>query len=96
MSYTTENIFLTIRQVKLIGKKKFTIATLNLEHKLFIVYIATFNVNLGDKVHLLKKAQIAYLKANEAFTKVFSKYIDFADVFLPKLAAKFLEHRRII
>ena len=46
-------------------------------------------------MHLLKKAQIAHLKVNKASTKVFSKYADFADVFLPKLAAELLKHIRI-
>ena len=44
-------------------------------------------------MHLSKRAQIAYLKADEALTKVPSKYTDFADVFSPKLVAKLLEHR---
>ena len=43
----------------------------------------------------LKKAQIAYLKADKASTKVSSKYADFANVFLPKLTAKFLKHIKI-
>lgn len=46
-------------------------------------------------MYLSKSAQIAYLKADKAFTKVFSKYTDFADVFLLKLAAKPPEHTRI-
>ena len=43
-------------------------------------------------MHPLRKAQIAYLKADEAPTKVPSKYADFADVFSPKLAAELSEH----
>ena len=43
-------------------------------------------------MHPLSKTQIVQLKVNEAFTKVASKYADFADVFLPKLVAKLLEH----
>ena len=46
-------------------------------------------------MHPPKKAQIAYLKANETFTKVSSKYIYFADVFLPKLATKLFEYMKI-
>ena len=46
-------------------------------------------------MHLSKRAQIAYLKADEAFTKVSSKYADFADVFLLKLVAKLLKHTGI-
>ena len=57
--------------------------------------MATFSVNLDNKEYLLKKTQIAYLKANKASTKVFSKYADFADVFSPKLAVKLSKHMRI-
>ena len=46
-------------------------------------------------MHPLKRAQIAHLKANKAFIKVFSKYADFANVFSSKLAAKLSEHIRI-
>ena len=46
-------------------------------------------------MYLLKRAQIAQLKADEALSKVPSKYADFADVFSPKLAVEFLKHPRI-
>ncbi len=80
-------MLLTIRRVKLIGMKKFAITILNSDHKPFVVYIAAINTsfNIGDKIHLLTKAQIAYLKVDEALIKIFSKYADFANIFLPKL-----------
>ncbi len=46
-------------------------------------------------MHPLKRAQIAHLKADKAFTKVFSKYTNFANVFLQKLAIKHPKHTRI-
>ncbi len=42
-----------------------------------------------------RRVQIAYLKANEAPTKVFSKYIDLATIFQSKLAAELLEYTGI-
>ncbi len=42
-----------------------------------------------------RKAQIAHLKADQAFSKVPSEYVDFADVFSPKLTAEFPEHIEI-
>ena len=42
-----------------------------------------------------KKTQIAYLKVDEAPTKILSEYADFADVFSPKLAAELSEHTGI-
>ena len=76
-------------------KKEFVAAALNLEYKTFIVYIAVFNIDLDDEIHPLKRALIAHLKANKAFIKILSKYADFADVFLPKLATKLLKHTEI-
>ena len=51
-SYTTRNVLPTTRRVELIEKKKFAAATLDLEYEAFIVYIAVFSIDLGDKVHL--------------------------------------------
>ncbi len=46
-------------------------------------------------MHLLRKAQIAYLKADEASFKVSNKYANFADIFFLKLVAELPEHTRI-
>ena len=43
----------------------------------------------------LKKAQIAYLKVDEALIKVFNKYANFANVFSLKLVIKLLKYIRI-
>ncbi len=56
-SYTTRNILLSTKRVKLIGKKEFAAATLDLEYKAFVVYIAALNISsdISDKVHPSKK-----------------------------------------
>ena len=87
-SYTIKDVLLTTRQVKLIGKKKFAAAVLDSKHKTFLLYVVAFNIDSGDEVHSSRKAQIAYLKAN----KVPSKYTDFVDVFLSKLATELPEY----
>ena len=46
-------------------------------------------------MHPSKRAQIAYLKADKTFTKVPSKYTDFTDVCLPKLAVELSKYTRI-
>ncbi len=46
-------------------------------------------------MYLSKKAWIAHLKADEALMKVSSKYADFADIFLLKLAADLPKHTGI-
>ncbi len=47
-------------------------------------------------MHPSGRAQIAHLKVDEAPIKVTSKYADFADIFLPKLAIELPEHTEII
>ena len=54
------------------------------------------SIDLGDEVHPLRKTQIVHLKADEAPTKVLSKYADFTDIFSPKLSAKLPEYIGII
>ena len=73
----------------------FVVVILDLEHKVFIVHVAALNINLGCKIYPVKKAPIAYLKADKAYTKVFSKYIDCINIFLSKLVAKLFEHMNI-
>ncbi len=87
-SYITGDILPTTRQIKLIGKKEFAVAALDPKHETFVIHIAAFSEDLGDKMHPSKKTQITQLKADEALTKVPSKYTNFTDVFLPKLAAE--------
>ena len=72
---------MTIRQVELIGKKKFAAAALDPEHEAFVVYIAALNIDPGDEVYPSKRAKIANLKEDETPIEVPRKYSDFADVF---------------
>ncbi len=85
------------RRVKLIAKKEFTTAVLNLDYEVFVIYIAALNISsdTGDKMHLLWKAQIVYLKADKASIKVFCKYIDFINIFLSKLVMKLSKYTSI-
>ena len=67
-------------------------AAVNLKYKTFIIYIAALSIDLGDKVYLLRRIQILYLKVDAALTKISSKYADFANIFLPNLATEFFEY----
>ena len=60
-----------------------------------MIYVAALSINSIDKIPLSKKAQIAYLKADKASSKVFNKYANFADIFSPKLAAEFSKYTEI-
>ncbi len=46
-------------------------------------------------MYLLKRAQIAYFKADKAFIEASSKYADFADFSSLKLATKFFQYTNI-
>ena len=83
-SYTNGDVLSTTKQVKLIEKKKFATAVLDPEHEAFVVHVASLSIDLSDEVHPLKRAEIAYLKADETSIEVPSEYADFANVFSPK------------
>lgn len=44
--------------------------------------------DLNAKLHLIKWAQIAYIKRNNTYTKFWNKYIDFINVFFGKIDYK--------
>ena len=71
------------------------VATLDLEHKTFIVYVIAISIKSDNEVHPLKRAQIAYLKTDKTLFEMFSKYTDFVDIFSPKMVAKLLEYMKI-
>ncbi len=83
---------MTIKRVELIGKKEFIVAVLDPEYEAFVVYVAALNVDSGNEMHPSKKAQIAHLKVDETPSEMLGKYVDFADVFSPKLVAELPEH----
>lgn len=85
------------KKVKLIKKEEFIAIILNFNYKFFVVDIVAFNINfdLGAIVYPLKRAQIAHLKVDKAPIKVFIKYTNFMDIFLPKLTAKLFKYTEI-
>ena len=60
-----------------------------------VIHIVAFSIALDNKIPLLRRSQIAYPKADKAPNKVSSKYTDFVNIFLWKLATKFFKHTRI-
>ena len=46
-------------------------------------------------MHPLKRAQIAHLKVDEAFSILPSKYVDFVNIFSSKLVEELSEHTKI-
>ena len=101
-TYTTKEAFPTTKRVKLVGKKKFAAAVLDLESKTFVVHIASLSSTalpsfspLELNIHSSCRLQIFGLIAKKALTKIPAKYSDFADIFSPNLVSKLPEHIRI-
>lgn len=86
--YTIAKTLFTIRQINLIGKKKFEATAFNPDNKIFEVHVAFFiSTNLGLEIHLSWRTQIVFLKANQAFISVFFEYINFADILFKDIIA---------
>ena len=82
------------------GKKEFAATALDLEHGTYIVHVRSVNFHASPSsslldIHLFWRPQISDLIAKKAPTKVFAKYLDFADVFSPNLASELLKHTGI-
>ena len=78
------------------NQKKFAKLALNEESKTFVVYVAALEVFLTEMIiYPSKKTQIAALKQDEVFTKVLSKYINYADVFSFNFVMKLPENTGI-
>ena len=82
------------------GKKEFAAAVLDPKHETYIVHVGSVSSNalpssFSLDVHLFQRPQISSLIIEEASTKVFAEYSDFADVFPLDLASKLPEHTGI-
>lgn len=94
MLYTTIETLPITRWVKLIEKKEFIATALDSENEIFVVYVAVFTSS-SSNVHYFCQTQIVSLKADETLTTVSIKYVNFADIFLPNVAAEFPEQTKI-
>lgn len=75
----------------------FEVVILNLKDKTFIVYVisfTSFNIH-NSNIHHFYKAQIISLKVNKTFTAIFSKYVNFVDIFSLDLIVKFSKYIKI-
>ena len=82
--------------MKLINKKAFATVALDAKNETFVVHIIALNIKgTNMAVHPSWTTQIGLLNANKATTTVSSKYSDYTDVFLSKLAAELPKHTGI-
>ena len=83
--------------VKLVGKKKFAEAVLDLEHETYVVHVRSVSFDVLPSsspldVYPFQKPQISSLITKEAPIKIRTKYLGFADVFSSNLASELLKH----
>ena len=77
-TYTTKKVFPTTKRVKLIGKKEFAATALDPEYETFVIHVASIS-----SIQLDVRPQIPGFIVEKASTKIFAKYLGFADVFSP-------------
>ena len=96
-TYTNEKVLPTTRRIKLVGKKEFAAAALNLEHETSIVHVASLSSNLlvTFNVHPSRRPRISGLIIEEALIEVLAEYSDFANVFSLDLASELPKHNGI-
>lgn len=79
--------------MELIRRKKFAVTILSSNKEIFIVYIATFNLN--PEIHSFHRAQLALFFTYSTFKAILSKYVDFVNVFFLEYISKFPEYTEI-
>lgn len=68
-TYTTKEVFLTNKYIKLIEKKEFTIVALDPEYETFVVYVVSLT-NFNLDVYLSCRSQIAGLIPEKILTMI--------------------------
>ena len=101
-TYSIKEVLPTTRHIELVGKKKFTATTLNLENEIFIVHVTSVGSDMSPNspplelnVHPFCRPQVSGVIAEEANTKVPAEYLDFTDVFSSDLVSEPPKHTRI-
>lgn len=74
-------------------KKEFVITIFNFEDETFMVHVAS--ISLDQDIYFFCKAQLVLLFTVKIFIVIFSKYIDFIDIFFPELIVKLLKYTKM-
>ena len=91
--YTAVDTLPTTKRVQIINRKKVVKVALDPNKEVFVVHVATITSKMA--IYLARQAQIASLKAEEAFVTVPKEYSDYTNIFSEKLAAVLPEHTEI-
>ena len=92
-TYTATKALPITRTVEIIDKKKFAVATLNIDNETFVVHIVALAELTTMLIYLCYQAQVALLTSKK--TGIPAKYSEFSDVFSSDSAAKLPEHTGI-
>lgn len=92
-TYTTQNVFSTTRRIKLVEKIEFAVVAFDLKYETFIVYVASLTGFAN--VYSFCRCQISGFIIEKAFTKVFAKYGNFANLFSLDMASKLFKYTEI-
>ena len=94
--YITAETLPMTQKVKLINKKEFAAAALDLDSETFVMYVVDLDIEgTNMAIHPFWVVQIKLLKANMAPITVSTKYSDYTNVFSSKLTAELPEHTGI-
>ena len=85
--YITKEILPTNRQVEIFDQKKFAKTAFNKNFEAFVLHVSSLKSRMS--IHPARNAQLALLLTQKV--TVLTKYSDFVDVFLKKLANVFSE-----
>lgn len=91
-SYIAVKVLFTNQRVELIVKINFAVGAIGLEDETFVDLVASLVISNISDVYHFHRVFIILLQVNKALTIVFLEYLNFADIFSPKLVAKMQEH----
>ena len=92
-TYTVAETLLITRRVKIIDKKEFAVAALNVDDKTFMIHVRTLAEPITMPIHPSCQAQVALLISEE--TGIPAEYSDFSNFFSSHSAAELPEQTRI-
>lgn len=84
---------MTIKQMQIISYKELVVTILDPGKEIFVIYITCLGLSSKMSIYQTWKAQIILLVAKKIIIP--AKYLDFANIFLEKLAIELFKHSAI-
>ena len=92
-TYTAAETLTMTKKVEIIDKKKFAIATLNVDNETFVVHVAALAEPTIMPIYPSHQAQVAVLISEE--TRISAEYSEFSNVFSSDSVSELPEHTGI-